>query len=282
MGIFSAYARLFRIEHAIMLAAAVLIGELVSGGLPSFQILVFSLAVPIFIEMGSFVLNDCLDVEADNANKRRDRPIANKEIEKGHALAAAAICYIIGVAAAFPLPSLAFYIALAFAAASILYDYKLKDLPLVGNAYIAASMAIPFIFGNLVVSNALLPQILAITLVAFIAGLGREIIKSAEDVEGDKKHRGSKTLPAVIGVENSLLFASALYILLVPLSFLPFAWGLRENVLSLGLVAITALSFLFMAVSAARNHKKEELESLRKASLASLAIGLLGYAASMI
>jgi geranylgeranylglycerol-phosphate geranylgeranyltransferase len=276
------YRRLFRIEHALLLAVAVLLGELLSGALPALPILFFSLAVPIFIEMGSFALNDYFDVKADKANKRHDRPIASGEISPKNALVAALLCYIIGVAAALPLPSLAFHIALLFAALSLAYNSKLKELPLVGNAYIAASMAIPFIFGNLVVSGTLEPHIAAISLVAFIAGLGREIIKSAEDVEGDVKHRNARTLPAIIGVKRSAYVAAVCYLLLVPISFLPFAYSLRANILSLGLVAVTALSFAFMAQKAAADQSKESLISLRKASLLALAVGLAGYAASLL
>lgn len=297
MGKLGAYRRLFRIEHALMLAFAVLLGELLSSGqsaagaavaqsfglLPiPLYILLASLAVPVFIEMGSFALNDYFDVKADKANKRHDRPIASGEIAPRHALAAAAICYAIGAAAALPLPPSALHIAILFALLSVAYNFKLKDLPLVGNAYIAASMAIPFVFGNLVVSQELLPSTLAISLVAFIAGFGREIIKSAEDVEGDVKHRNARTLPAVIGVRHSMLFAAALYLLLVPLSFLPFSYGLNTSILSLGLVSIAALSFLAMAAQAARSQEKGNLVSLRKASFAALAVGLAGYAASLI
>ena len=241
-----AYRRLFRIEHALMLAVAVLLGELLSVGIPALQILILSLCVPVFIEMGSFALNDCLDVGADRANKRKDRPIASGEVKREHALCAAIACYIIGVAAAFPLPPLALCIAVLFALLSVAYNFKLKELPLLGNVYIAASMAIPFLFGNLVVSGSLLPSIIAIAAVAFVAVLGREIIKSAEDVEGDVRHRNARTLPALTGVKNSAYAAAACYLLLAPLSFLPFVLGLRANILSLGLVAITALSFVFI------------------------------------
>jgi geranylgeranylglycerol-phosphate geranylgeranyltransferase len=143
-------------------------------------------------------------------------------------------------------------------------------------------MAIPFIFGNLLLSPSLLPSLVAISGVAFVAGLGREIIKSAEDVEGDVLHRNARTLPAVIGVKKSLLVSSALYMLLVPLSLLPFALGLRASILSLGLVAITALTFASMAKNAATDHSKESLISQRKASLLALALGLAGYAASIL
>ncbi|MFA6907497.1 MAG: UbiA family prenyltransferase [Candidatus Micrarchaeia archaeon] len=284
MGRFFAYMRLFRIEHALMLAVAVLLGELLSGALPALPLLLCSLAVPVFIEMGSFALNDYFDVKADRANKRADRPIASGEISPSHALLASAACYMIGVAAALPLPPAALFITLIFAALSIAYNFKLKELPLAGNMYIAASMAIPFLFGNLVAAPDIFARIWAIALVAFVAGLGREIIKSAEDMEGDVLHRNARTLPVVVGKKNALLSAALLYAALVPLSLAPFAFGLRANILSLGLVLLTAFSFAAMALLAARASEKDQaaLISLRKASLLALGAGLLGYAASLI
>ncbi|MCX6770036.1 MAG: UbiA family prenyltransferase [Candidatus Micrarchaeota archaeon] len=287
MGNLSAYARLFRIEHAMMLAVAVVIAELLVSGaqsvpLPALPLLLLSLCVPIFMEMGSFALNDYFDVKADKENRRKDRPIAFGEISPKTALFLAAACYILGVAAAFPLPLLALEITAVFAFLSLAYNFKLKELPLVGNAYIAASMAIPFIFGNFTVSSQLYLPALAIACVAFVAGLGREIIKSAEDVEGDVKHRNARTLPAVLGVKNSAYIAAACYIALIPLSFLPFALGLRTNLLALSLVALASLSFAAMAILAVKSQKKENLTALRKTSLLALAVGLAGYCASLI
>lgn len=281
-GKLSAYRRLFRIEHALMLAVAVALAEALSGGFPLFPIFLASLAVPVFIEMGSFALNDWFDVDTDRKNGRKDRPVASGEISKGAALASAAGSYAIGVGAALALPALAFQIALAFAILSVLYNWKLKDLPLIGNLYIAASMAIPFIFGAVVAAGVVSPSLLAISSVAFVAGFGREIVKSAEDVEGDIKHRGSRTLPVVIGKKNSCLFAAALFALLVPLSFMPFAYGLKANILAVGLIIVTAVAFAALAASVARSQHKENLGQARKASLLALGAGLLGYAAALI
>jgi 4-hydroxybenzoate polyprenyltransferase len=134
----------------------------------------------------------------------------------------------------------------------------------------------------LVVSETLHPALLAIAGVAAVAGLGREIIKSVEDVEGDVKHRKSRTLPAVIGKANAAGVAAACYFLLVPLSFAPFFFGLKMNTLALGLVLITALAFAVMGYSVAKDQGKAVLEPARKASLLSLGVGLLGYAAALI
>lgn len=281
----SAWKRLFRIEHAFMLSAAVLLAMLIAvkgAPLPALPLVAASLLVPFFIEMASFALNDWFDVKTDRENKRKDRPLASGEIAPRTALASFIVFYIAGLALAVLLPTSALYIAIIFAALSVTYNFRLKDLPLVGNVYIAASMAIPFLFGNLVVASALQPSLLAIAIVAFVAGLGREIVKSAEDVEGDVKHRKARTLPAIIGKKNSAYVAASLYLALVPLSFLPFAYGLKMNTLALGMVAITALAFAFMAHSVSKSQEKENLESAREASLLALGIGLLGYAASLI
>ena len=116
-----AYIRLFRIEHALMLVFAVLFAEFLAAGaqgapLPAPAIIILSLCVPLFIEMGSFALNDYFDVKTDKANRRRDRPIASGEISPNAALAATAVAYAIGIAASFALPAPCIWIAVIFAA----------------------------------------------------------------------------------------------------------------------------------------------------------------------
>ncbi|MCX8197579.1 MAG: UbiA family prenyltransferase [Candidatus Micrarchaeota archaeon] len=278
----SAYARLFRIEHAFMLSFAVLLAFFARGAFPQWQILLAALAAPFFIEMGSFALNDYFDVETDLANRRKDRPIASGEIRKENALFASAICYAAGIFCLLLLPIQASAIGMAFTALSVAYNAKLKDLPVAGNAYIAASMAVPFVFGDLVVSSQPSESMLAIASVAFFAGFGREIAKSIEDAEGDAAFRKSKTLPVVLGKAASAKLAAGSYAAAVLLSPLPFALGLKANTLSLGMVAIAAISFAYLAKSLLEKLDKESLESSRKASLLSLAIGLAGYAASVI
>lgn len=282
-----AYMRLFRIEHAALLAFAVLLSELLVAGslhtpLPAFSIIMLSLLVPVFIEMASFALNDYFDVATDKANKRSDRPLVSGEIEPKHACAAAAVCYALGLACTIPLPMQASAIAIIFAALSVAYNMKLKELPALGNAYIAASMAIPFIFGNFVLTGTLYLPVLLIAAVAFAAGFGREVLKTTEDMEGDVRHRKARTLPVIIGRKNSALVAAACYALLVPLSLLPFACGLPVNIIAVSLVLLSAFSFAYMAYSCATDSGKENLSRLRKASLLSLTVGLAGYAATLI
>jgi geranylgeranylglycerol-phosphate geranylgeranyltransferase len=271
--------KLTRFEHAIMLAIAVLIGEIIIlGHIPIFTLpIILSLLVPIFSEAGAFALNDYFDVETDRLNKKLERPLVSGTISPEFALWFSIITLLFSTVFAFFINSAAFAIALIFNILAILYNWKLKDLPLLGNIYIGFTMAIPFIFGNFVVSSNL--SILAIILAAlgFVAGLAREIIKSVQDMAGDKKARESKTLPIIIGKRKSVYLAAVLYVVFVLLTIIPFNYGLKLTLISGPLVAMADLIILYSVFELLTS--TDELrcfKNARKYSLIALFIGLLG------
>lgn len=272
--------KLTRFEHAIMLAFAVLIAETaVLGAVPQASLaLVLSVLVPVFSEMGSFALNDYLDMATDRLNKKTDRPLVKGTISPGFALNFSVASLVLSVVLAFFINMPAFAIALAFNVLAVLYNWKLKDLPLVGNVYIALTMAIPFIFGNFVVAPALAPITLILALLGFVAGLAREIIKSAEDMEGDRKARGSRTLPIIIGERNAVLSAVALYILFIGLSALPFFQGLPAAALPVSFVLVADIMVLAICYKSI----KGEYRFARKASLAAFMLGMIGIMAATL
>lgn len=281
MGFLGELAKLTRFEHALMLALAVLIAEtIVLQELPVYLglTLVLSLLVPIFSEMGSFALNDYFDVETDRLNKK-DRPLVKGTISPGFAFHFSFSCLIVSVLLAYPLNGIAFAIAVLFNAAAIIYNWKLKDMPLLGNVYIALTMAIPFIFGNAVVSDALSPVALALAALGFVAGLAREIVKSVQDMEGDMKARGSRTLPVLIGAKRSLWIAVLLYLFFIPLSFSPFLLGLHLSAISLLLVAAADAIILYICFILL---KKNAYKAARDFSLASFLLGMLGFLAAVL
>ncbi len=101
---------------------------------------------------------------------------------------------------------------------AISYSYKLKEILLAGNSYIAFSMAIPFIFGNYVESTTLHSSILIISTMIFISGLAREIHGTIRDYYGDIRVRAARTLPTVIGTGVSANVAFALYAVAIAIS----------------------------------------------------------------
>jgi len=273
--------KLTRFEHALMLAFAVLVAEIiVLGSFPPIEIFILlSLLVPIFSEMGSFALNDYFDVETDRLNKKTDRPLVKGTITPAFALKFSIVFLILSTVLAFFINIFAFSIALFFNIAAVLYNWKLKDLPLAGNVYIALTMAIPFIFGNYVVSQELSMIVLVLALLGFLAGLAREIIKSVQDMEGDVKARGSKTLPVMIGEKASLDFAVLLYLLFMPLTAIPFVLGLEFSVLSAVLIIAADALIAYMCI---RIIKEKDYKLARNVSLVAFALGMLGLLAASI
>jgi 4-hydroxybenzoate polyprenyltransferase len=272
------YMKLVRIEHAFMLAFAVLIAEIITAGaFPGVTVpLLASLLVPIFIEMGAFAENDYIDIKADIANRQKDRPLVKGTIRPHNALTLAYACYMLGVLLALFINPACFAIALIFALLSVAYNRKLKDLPLLGNAYIASTMAIPLLFGNFVMSGSLSAIVLSIAFLAFLAGLGREIVKTIQDMEGDRLARRSHTLPLLIGKKYAALLAAFVFADFVFFSVVPFYFGLKATLVPVGLVLAADLSFLYMALRLQSNQSPHFLEQARKLSLVAMAVGLAG------
>jgi geranylgeranylglycerol-phosphate geranylgeranyltransferase len=221
--------------------------------------------------MGSFALNDYFDIETDRANKKNDRPLVNGSISPKFALYFSILSFIGSVAFAYLINITIFIIALAFNLAAILYNWKLKDLPLIGNIYIALTMAIPFIFGNFVFSESLSVIAVVLALLGFVAGLAREIIKSVQDMKGDKKARKSKTLPIVIGKKPALAIAIILYLLFIPLSAAPFFLGLHVASIPVILVLAADVMILLICQKASNDQK-----FARDMSLVSFFLGMFG------
>ncbi len=284
MGKISAFFRLTRIEHSVMLVVAVIAAELISSGLPGPIALALSLVAPVFISMSSFAINDYFDVESDRANRRFDRPITGGEISRRSALHISVICMLIGLAASAFINAYAFAIAVVFGALAFLYSYRLKDTLLLGNMYIAFAMAIPFIFGNLVVVDALRPGIVAIFFIVFLSGLAREIHGMIRDYRGDVKARGSRNLLRYINKVTAAQLAFVLYLeaILISVFLFFFIFPFRFNLYYLAPIAAADALLAYVAISCMMRIDHRTYAIARNVSLAAMGLALLGYLVSPI
>jgi 4-hydroxybenzoate polyprenyltransferase len=300
---FFAWLGLVRIEHAIMSMLAVLVGIFVSlrqayfdsgaifeaGNLlpAAFElsqkipnIFILALATPFFINIASFALNDYLDIETDRHNMRKDRPLAAGKLNPKIALWTAAVGYIFGIISAWLINFYAGLIATIFAILSIAYNYKLKDLPVVGNAYIALSMAIAFPFGSVSIGVPItkLPSIiLLLSIGAFLAGMSRELFKSVQDMHGDKKARGSKHLPILIGARPSLVMAGFFAVgYTICIAWLASLYPWPQ--LPLFFIGASGVLYALIAIGGffGPSLHSAHLEGVRKVSLAALVLALVG------
>lgn len=271
-----AILRLTRIEHSIMLVIAVLAAEMIAKGLPSIPVLVFSLITPIFVSMAAFAINDYFDLKVDRINKK-NRPLVTGELKQVHAIYITLACLIIGILASLMINFDAFIIAVVFGVLALLYSWRLKGVVLLGNAYIAFSMAIPFIFGSYVVSNTVGSSIILVSLMIFLSGMAREIHGTVRDLKGDSVARNLHTLPKAIGISASAWLALLIYLAAIFLSVYlffyvaPFAY----NLLFALLIGTADLMLLYTGIGFISRHDQRFYDQARNISLAAMALALI-------
>jgi len=172
---------LLRLEHGFMYALGVVVGIVVSSGLDfNFEHAFFGILTAIFCQASAFALNDYLDYEVDLANRRFDRPLVRGDLSRNSALLIGIVLAPLGFLSAYAISLNAFLLAFAITLLGYIYNVKLKEFGLLGNLYIAFSMCAPFIFGSVVATNAITPQIAILSLIAFLSGVAREIMKGIE------------------------------------------------------------------------------------------------------
>ncbi len=276
---FVALWRLLRFEHALMLGVAALAGRIIgSGSLSSdmFQLLLV-LLVPMLNEAASFSLNDILDIKSDKANKKTDRPLVTGAISIKIAWAVVLFGYASSIFLAYFINPISFAIAIVFAALSVLYNYKLKDFLLVGNIFIGLSMAIPFYFGAASVGASASLSVISVCMLAFVVGVGREIAKTIQDVDGDVLARGSKNIAVLIGRKNSAIISAICYFLSLPLSYLIYVYGVKPVPFSLVPVLLSNALFFYLGFRILISHGDPLfLKKARNISLLALGMGLAG------
>jgi 4-hydroxybenzoate polyprenyltransferase len=283
MGTLSAVLRLTRVEHSLMLVIAVIAAELVVGSIPPWPVFILALVPPVLISMASFAINDYYDVETDRMNRKK-RPLVEGTLTPKGARNIAATCFVAGVAASALINAYAFVIALIFASLAFLYSYKLKTMLLVGNAYIALTMVIPFVYGDLVVARYIAPNIVLIAFVIFLSGLAREIHGMVRDRRGDMAARRSKSLVRYIGARRSSLLALLLYVEAVAISivmffmFMPFA----GNAAYIAPIAVVDALLLYVAVGYMYKDGVRFHSLARNLSLGAMGLALATYIISAV
>jgi len=267
---------LLRLEHGFMYALGVIIGAIISGE-TSPTILLFGALTAIFCQASAFALNDYFDYEVDIANKRYDRPLVRGELSRSTALIISIILAPLGFIFAYFISLEAFIFAVCVTLIGYLYDMKLKEFGVFANAYIAFTMAAPFIFGG-IIANKLTPQIIVLSIIAFISGIAREIMKGIEDVEGDAL-RNVKSLARVKGVAFAAKISALLFLIAVILSVVPFLFidEYRFDIKYIVPVILTDIILIKVCLNLIKRYDKSSIRKYRNQTLIALLFGLIGF-----
>ncbi len=270
---------LLRLEHGFMYALGVVVGIVVSSGLDfNFKHAFLGILTAVFCQASAFALNDYFDYEVDLANKRFDRPLVRGDLSRSSALLIGLILAPLGFLSAYAISLNAFLLAFVITTLGYLYNLKLKEFGLIGNLYIAFSMCAPFIFGSVVATNSIAPQIVILSIIAFLSGVAREVMKGIEDVEGDAI-RNVKTVARVKGVEFASKLSASLFLIAVALSFFPFLYlqGYRFDMKYMVPVIVTDAILVKISLELLRKHEPEDIRRFRKQTLFALLFGLIGF-----
>ncbi len=287
---------LMRLEHGVMLFLGILIGAVIAFSnnvsldwnlfITNFwDKIILTFFTALFLEASTFALNDYFDLDIDIANKRNDRPLVRGDIKPKTALILFGIFFPLGIICSYFVNLTCFVIALVTAIFAVLYDSHMKRVKLVGNFYVAYTMAIPFVFGGAAVleTNTLAfdihPAIFIIAFIAFLTGSGREIMKDVQDFEGDKE-KGVKSFPKYIGRRASSVLAALFYVFAIILSFIPFVMSqyapYYSNMAYLFAVLICDTMLLTTAIHLIVK-KEPHFKIYRKFTLFAIFIGLLAF-----
>lgn len=214
------YIKLTRPLNCLITGLVVLVGGVISSTQDSIEInLIFASAVAAIVAASGNVINDMFDIEIDKI-AHPDRPLANGKLKIGEAKVFNIVLIIISTSISLILNYRIFIITLFALTLLHFYSYLLKKIPLLGNVVIAFLTSLAFLFGAIAVDNisgAIIPAIFA-----FLINLIRELVKDAEDYEGDKIYNVN-TFPIKFGMKRTKQIVLAISIVLIVFTIYPFA-----------------------------------------------------------
>jgi geranylgeranylglycerol-phosphate geranylgeranyltransferase len=243
-------ARLIRVLNCLLAAASVWLGAYMTWLTPDYLApALASVAIFLLCAAGN-IFNDLVDLESDRIN-HPGRILVTGQIGQRTALwisiSAASLALLISIFVNLEL----FILIILMAAMLTIYNLRLKRLPMVGNLTIALLSGLTFIAGGMAIEPSYighLPGPLIPAAMAFLIHLTREIIKDAEDIEGDIVH-GARTLPQIVGRSKAAMAALILFALFVIVTCLPvfLGWfGRAYQIIAIYVVDLPVLALMIL------------------------------------
>ena len=268
---------LIRPINSFMIGLAVVVG--IAIGSPDMlfsRLTIYGFITGFSISSYSMIINDIYDIEIDKVNQP-ERPLAKQIISINSALSLSLILLLIGLTSSLIISYSNIIITAIFSFLSWFYNIWVKKQCIIGNSIVASSMSIPFIFGGVITGNISL-LVWSISLIAFLSGMGREIIKTIADVEGDKI-KGIKSVSIQFGPRNAMLVACGFIIISILISFIPVYLNLIQ-IYYIPLLILTDLILIYSVFLLSKNYSKSESLKVKKYILYAMLFGLITFLAN--
>jgi len=277
MGI-RGYLEILRPANSIMVGFAVIVGTLIAQPFLSFDymVLLSGFLTGFLISSFAMVINDYYDAEVDRLNQP-NRPIPSNRVTIGGVKTLSILLLVSGLLSSFFLGFLTLVIAIIFAFISWLYSYRAKKIGMFGNALVASSLAIPYIYGGFAVLFPWDELVWFLAVTSFSAGMGREIIKTISDVEGDRL-RDIRSVALMLGPKKAAFFGATFFLGAIMISLGP----LFRSLVGLPyfvLIPIPWVIFLYSSYSIMRTPSSQGAIRIKKFALVGMLFGLIAYLA---
>lgn len=198
---------------------AVVLGGYVAGTGAWGKVALAALAT-LFVSASSNAWNDYRDIEIDRINQPR-RPLPSGMVSPRTALVFSFVLAALSIVVSAFINPAALAIAVGANALLYLYSIRLKSTVLLGNATVAFISAMSAVFGGVAAGN--YRPSLWLGAVIFVGILGREVLKTLADYEGDLAH-DVRTIATVWGPRAAriaffLLLGATAIVMLAPYLF---------------------------------------------------------------
>jgi geranylgeranylglycerol-phosphate geranylgeranyltransferase len=264
---------MMRLPNSIMEGFAVVVGEIIAAPYFTGQAALFGYMTGFLLLSAGNIVNDYFDQEIDAINEP-NRPMPAGTVSSTQAISFAIILSSLGLLFAAQTGIWTSILALCSLAIMLAYNARLKRRGLLGNVFVSANVAVPFIYGGLVVDRLPLALVIFATL-AFVSNVGREVVKGIVDVAGDTV-KGIRSVAVKMGNAFAAKFGAALFLVAVALSVLPLGIGIVSNYY-VPLVIVCDAGFALTSFSLVTNSTPRNAKRNKKYVLVWMLFGLLAF-----
>jgi len=273
----SGLVRLMRPINCAMMGFAVFVGAVLAD--PQFSNfdwlgILYGFLTGFMLTAASMTINDYYDRAIDAINEPT-RPIPSGSVSTREALAFVFVLSVVGFVFAYLTSVLCLVVAVISWVVVVTYVTVGKRSGLPGNFLVSTCVAIPFIYGSIIILSQVPLSVLLFTVMAFLSNTGREITKGIVDVKGDRAE-GIKTLAVRYGEKNAAVAASLFYVLAVSLTPVPWILSL-VSFWFIPLVLVTDIGLVASSALLLKDYSRESARKIKKLVLLWFVIGLLAY-----
>ena len=282
MGKVDGFIRLMRPINCAMMGFAVFVGAVLAH--PQFSNfdwlgILYGFLTGFMLTAASMTINDYYDRSIDAINEPA-RPIPSGSVSTREALAFVSVLSAVGFVFAYLTSVLCLVVAVISWVVVVTYVTVGKRSGLPGNFLVSTCVAIPFIYGSIIVLSQVPLNVLLFTLMAFLSNTGREITKGIVDVKGDKAE-GIKTLAVRYGEKSAAVAAALFYVSAVALTPIPPLLDL-VSFWFIPIVLVTDIGLVASSALLLKNRSRDNAKKIKKLVLLLFVVGFMAFVVGVL